>query len=85
MNFLRRAVNHYSPLFICINSLFHRNSHGEYNNMASERKLTNIESSFAMEDLPFDEECRDRIKKILEGTLSIQEAIAELNKKYQNK
>ena len=53
--------------------------------MASERKLTNIESSFAMEDLPFDEECRDRIKKILEGTLSIQEAIAKLNKKYQNK
>ena len=53
--------------------------------MAPERKLTNIESSLAMEDLPFDEECRDRIKKILEGTLSIQEAIAELNKKYKNK
>ena len=53
--------------------------------MASERKLTNIESSFAIEDFPFDEECRDRIKKILEGTLSIQEAIVELNKKYKNK
>lgn len=46
-------------------------------------KLTNIESSFAMEDLPFDEECRDRIKKILKGTLSVQEAIVELNKKYK--
>lgn len=51
--------------------------------MTPERKLTNIESSFAMEDLPFDEECRDRIKKILEGTLSVQEAISELNKKYK--
>ena len=51
--------------------------------MTPEIKLTNIESSFAMEDLPFDEECRDRIKKILEGTLSIQEAIAESNKKYK--
>lgn len=52
--------------------------------MTSERKLTSMESSFTMEDLPFDEECRDRIKKILEGTLSVQEAIAELNKKYKN-
>ena len=85
MNFLRRAVNHYSPLFICINSPFHRHSHGEYNNMASERKLTNIESSFAMEDLPFDEECRDRIRNILKGTLDVQDAIAELNEKYKTK
>ena len=53
--------------------------------MTPERKLTNIESSFAMEDFPFDEECRDRIKKILKGTLSVQEAIVELNKKYKNK
>ena len=53
--------------------------------MAPERKLTNIESSFAMEDFPFDEGCRDRIKKILKGTLSVQEAIVELNKKYKNK
>ena len=53
--------------------------------MAPERKLTNIESSFAMEDLPFDGECRDRIKKILKGTFTVQEAIAELNKKYKNK
>ena len=53
--------------------------------MTPERKLTNIESSFAMEDLPFDEECRDRIKKILESTLSVQEAISELDKKYKNK
>ena len=72
-------------LLLCINSPFHRHSHGEYNNMTPERKLTNIESSFAMEDFPFDEECIDRIKKILKGTLSVQEAIAGLNKKYQNK
>ena len=72
-------------LLLCINSPFHRHSHGEYNNMMPERKLTNIESSFAMEDLPFDEECRDRIKKILKGTLSVQEVIVELNKKYKKK
>ena len=53
--------------------------------MTPERKLTNIESSFTMEDFPFDEECRDRIKKILEGTLSVQEAISELNEKYKTK
>ena len=53
--------------------------------MTPERKLTSIESSFDMEDLPFDEECRDRIKKILKGTFTVQEAIAELNKKYKNK
>ena len=53
--------------------------------MTPERKLMNIESSFAMEDLPFDEECRNRVKNILESTLSVQEAIVELNKKYKNK
>ena len=72
-----------SPL--SFKSPFYRHSHGEYNNMTPERKLTNIESSFAMEDFPFDEECRDKIKKILKGTLSVQEAIVELNKKYKNK
>ena len=53
--------------------------------MTPEIKLTNIESSFAMEDFPFDGECRDRIKKILKGTFTVQEAIAELNKKYKNR
>lgn len=53
--------------------------------MTPERKLTSIESSFAMEDLSFDEECRDRILNILDGTLSVQDAIAELDKKYKNK
>lgn len=53
--------------------------------MTPERKLTSIESSFAMEDLSFDEECRDRIWNILKGTLDVQDAIAELNEKYKNK
>ena len=66
-------------------SPFHRHSHGEYNNMTPERKLTSIESSFAMEDLPFDDECRNRIRNILKGTLDVKDAIAELNEKYKTK
>lgn len=53
--------------------------------MTPERKLTSIESSFAIEDLPFDEECKDRIRNILKGTLDVQDAIAELDEKYKTK
>ena len=53
--------------------------------MTPERKLTSIESSFAMEDLPFDDECRNRIRNILKGTLDVKDAIAELNEKYKTK
>ena len=47
------------------------------------REYNNIESSFAMEDLIFDEECAKRVKSVLSGELSVQDAIAELNEKYK--
>ena len=53
--------------------------------MTPERKLTNIESSFAIEDLPFDDEYINRIRNILKGTLNVKDAIAELNEKYKTK
>ena len=51
--------------------------------MKIDRQLSSIESSFAMEDLQFDEECRNRVKSVLSGELSVQDAIAELNEKYK--
>ena len=53
------------------------------NNMDINREYNNIESSFAMEDLIFDEECAKRVKSVLSGELSVQDAIAELNEKYK--
>ena len=50
--------------------------------MKTERQLSSIESSFAMEDLQFDDECRNRVKSVLNGTLSVKDAIAELDEKY---
>lgn len=47
------------------------------------REYNNIESSFAMEDLIFDKECAKRVKSVLNGELSVQDAIAELNEKYK--
>ena len=46
-------------------------------------KYNNIESSFAMEDSLFDEECAKRVKSVLNGELSVQDAIAELDEKYK--
>ena len=46
------------------------------------REYNNIEFSFAMEDLIFDEECAKRVKSVLNGELFVQDAIAELNEKY---
>lgn len=50
--------------------------------MTTERKVSSIESSFAMENLKFDDECRSRVKKVLEDKLKVADAIEELNKKY---
>ena len=47
------------------------------------REYNNIESSFAMEDSIFDEECAERVKSVLSGELSVQDAIDELDKKYK--
>lgn len=53
--------------------------------MKTDKQLSSIESSFAMEDLHFDEECRNRVKSVLNGTLSVKDAIAELDEKYKKK
>ena len=50
--------------------------------MTINRKVRSIESSFRMENMPFDKECRNRVSGILSGKISCAEAIAELNKKY---
>ena len=51
--------------------------------MNTKREYNNIQSSFAMEDLMFDEECAKRVKSVLSGELSVQDAIAELDEKYK--
>jgi hypothetical protein len=50
--------------------------------MTIERKVSSIESSFSMENLKFDDECRKRVKAVLTDKVTVSDAIAELNKKY---
>lgn len=50
--------------------------------MTIDKKVRSIESSFKMENMKFDKECRSRVKGILSGKIVASEAIAELNKKY---
>ena len=50
--------------------------------MTIERKESSIESSFRMENLKFDDECRKRVKGILTDRVTVSDVIAELNKKY---
>lgn len=51
--------------------------------MTVERKTSSIESSFKMENMIFDEECRTRVRNVLAKKISAVDAIAELNKKYR--
>lgn len=51
--------------------------------MTNERKLSSIESSFKMENQPFDPACRKRVQKVLSNKMTVSDAIAELNKKYR--
>ena len=51
--------------------------------MTIERKVSSIESSFSMENLNFDEECRNRVKAVLSDKVAVADVIAELNKKYR--
>jgi predicted RNase H-like nuclease (RuvC/YqgF family) len=51
--------------------------------MTIERKVSSIESSFSMESLMFDDECRNRVKEVLTDKVTVSDAIAELNKKYR--
>lgn len=50
--------------------------------MVMNRRVSSIESSFRMENMPFDDECRKRVKNILEDKISVADALSELNKKY---
>lgn len=50
--------------------------------MTDDRKLSSIEANFKMENMLFDAECRLRVKKVLTNTMTVTDAITELNKKY---
>ena len=50
--------------------------------MTIDRKVGSIESSFKMENMQFDAECRQRVRNVLAKKVSAADAIAELNKKY---
>jgi hypothetical protein len=51
--------------------------------MTIERKVSSIESSFSMESLKFDDECRQRVRAVLTDKVAVSDAIVELNKKYR--
>ena len=51
--------------------------------MTIDRKVSSIESSFGMESMPFDTECRKRVRDVLAKKVSVEDAIAELNRKHR--
>lgn len=50
--------------------------------MTVDRKVSSIEAGFKMESMPFDTECRKRVRNVLAKKVSAADAIAELNRKY---
>lgn len=50
--------------------------------MIIDRKVSSIESSFRMENILFNGECRRRVEDVLAKNVSAANAIAELNEKY---
>ena len=50
--------------------------------MTIDRRVRSIESSFNMEGLSFDAECRQRVRDVLVEKISTADAIAELKRKY---
>lgn len=51
--------------------------------MIIDRKVSSIESSFQLEDMLFDEECRKRVKDVLTKSITVVDAITELDRKYR--
>ena len=51
--------------------------------MTIDRRVSSMESSFRMENMPFDVECRQRVRDVLGKKVSAADAISELNKKYR--
>ncbi len=64
------------------NIFFNERERGRDTSMTIDRKVSSIESSFKMESMPFDTECRKRVRDILIKKVSVEDAIAELNRKY---
>lgn len=56
---------------------------GKDTRMIVDRRVSSIESSFKMEGMPFDAECRQRVRNVLVKKVSAADAIIELNKKYR--
>ena len=56
---------------------------GKDTRMTVDRRVSSIESSFKMESMPFDAECRQRVRDVLVKKVSVADAITELNKKYR--
>lgn len=56
---------------------------GKDTRMTVDRRVSSIESSFKMEGMPFDAECRQRVRNVLTKKVSATDAISELNKKYR--
>lgn len=52
--------------------------------MTIEETIESVKASFAMENFVMTEEDRERGVAILSGTKTIEEVIAELNKKYSH-
>ena len=48
--------------------------------MTVDRRVSSIESSFKMESMPFDAECRQRVRNVLTKKVSATDAISELNR-----
>lgn len=51
--------------------------------MTVDRQVSSIESSFRMENILFNGECRRRVEDVLCKNISAADAIAELNRKYR--
>ena len=51
--------------------------------MTVDRKISSIESGFRMEGMPFNEECRKRVKDVLTKSITVVDAITELDRKYR--
>ena len=52
--------------------------------MTIDRRVSSIESSFKMENMPFDAECCQRVKDVLTKKISAADAITELNKRFRH-
>jgi hypothetical protein len=51
--------------------------------MTLHRTIASIEANFTIENMPFDEPCRNRVRAVLAGEKSVKEAIRELQDKYR--